>query len=214
MGMSIHVRVIGHGLGSRQLERQIGPILRDRRQNKPVPRRRVRRGSQSPIAPAPGRRLPRQASGPPRASRPRSASYHPFASKRMHAHEQRLVSADGSVTLAKSLKLLTIQAFRRRRFRLTLTTFAGPPEKALNHGRYVLVNRRGAAFGRANPTVAADADSHAYAYSASPDKATKATLADKMTPGRALSGHHCLDGAARTLARVASRRFRLRTGRE
>jgi hypothetical protein len=40
-------------------------------------------------------------------------------------------------------------------------------------------------LGRANPILAGDADSHPYAYSVFRDKATKATLADKMDGRRA-----------------------------
>jgi hypothetical protein len=62
-----------------------------------------------------------------------------------------------------------------------LTTSLAPPENVLrSHNDCVLAAAEAVDLGRANPILADDADSHPYAYSVSPDKATKATLADKM----------------------------------
>jgi hypothetical protein len=65
-----------------------GRARKTRQQAASRPRRR------SPTARRPGCRSRRQASGPHRAPRPRSASYHPFASERMNTYEQRLASVD------------------------------------------------------------------------------------------------------------------------
>src|SRR6185437_13074644 len=64
---------------------------------------------------------------------------------------------------------------------------AGFPLKAVHRPRRLksLADPSGGSLrSLANPNIAAGADSHPYAYSASPDKATKATPADKIGPAR------------------------------
>jgi hypothetical protein len=90
----------------------------------------------------------------------------------MHAYEQRLSLAEtldypGSPTCRlPGFTLKTSPAPSRKRLAIT-TTASSPAVEAMD-------------LGGVNPILAGDADSNPYAYSVFPDKATKATLADKM----------------------------------
>jgi hypothetical protein len=62
-----------------------------------------------------------------------------------------------------------------------LTTSPAPPQKtSFGHAPASSPAAEATDLGRANPFPAGDADNHPYAYSSFPDKATKATPADKM----------------------------------
>ena len=182
IGKAANVRVIGHGLGSSQLERQIGPILRDRRQNKPVesdPFAGVTEPDSScprPPVTAPSVRTTASVKAPLRLIPPLCLKTHarvrttPSLCRCRPSH---------SLTLCKSS---TTRAIPRRRTRLRLASLPTAPRRnGLNPSHDVLVDRGDGGFQAAqHPRVTTDANSHAYAYSASSDKATKATLADKI----------------------------------
>ena len=75
---------------------------------------------------------------------------------------------------------MTIQAVPLARLPGLILTISPPlPANVVESRCRVFANRGSAGFGRANPVVADEAETHPYAYSAPPDKATKATLAEK-----------------------------------